>query len=131
MSELARERGPKAVAASILAVAIIGTYFLASPGDLAAFPAAFLIHATVLGLGFWFPAMRTMEPGDVLRSWRKLLPWVLGWTLAWDLATAGVLGGRELFQEWWIVYPAGILLFGGLLLLHGAAVRRWRPRTPA
>lgn len=128
MTDLAAERGRRPVAASILAVTLIGAYFVSS-GGAAGFPVAFLIHAAVLVLAFWFPAMRTSSPGDVLTAWRSLVPWLLGWTLAWDLATAGVLGGRELFEEWWIVYPAGVLFIGGLLLLHGTAVRRWPPPT--
>ena len=124
MSGLARERGPRAVAASILAVTLLGAYFAASVGGLGAFPAAYAVHAVVLGLGFWFPAMKVRSAGEVVRSWRPLLPWVLGWTLAWDLATAGIVGGRGLFEDWWIVYPSGVLIFGALLLLHGSAVRR-------
>lgn len=125
MTDIARGRGRPAVAASILAVTLIGGYFAASP-DVGSFPPVFLIHAAALFLAFWFPALRFGSPGDVLRSWRTLLPWLLGWTLAWDLATAGVVGGRSLFEAWWIVYPAGVLVVGGLLLLHGVVVRRWR-----
>lgn len=127
MIELARKRGPRAVAASILGATLLGLYFLASPGDLTAFPPVYAIHAGVLALGFWFPAVKIRSAGEVVGSWRKLLPWLLGWTLVWDLATAGIVGGRELFQDWWIVYPSGVLLFGALLLLHGSAVGR-RPR---
>lgn len=124
MTELPRERGPRAVAASILGATLLGLYFLASPGELTAFPPAFAVHAAVLVLGFWFPAMKIRSTGEVVRSWPKLLPWVLGWTLVWDLATAGIVGGRDLFQDWWIVYPSGVLIFGALLLLHGSAVGR-------
>ena len=128
MSEMATGRGRPAVAASILAVTLIGAYFATDVNVAGGFQPVILIHGAALCLAFWFPAMRTGSPGDVLRGWRSLIPWLLGWTLAWDLATAGVVGGRELFQEWWLVYPAGVLFVGALLLLHGAAVRRWPHR---
>lgn len=130
MTGFADARGRRAVAASILAAVLVGGYFVASVGDVGGFPPAYAIHAAVLALGFWFPAMRVGAPGDVLRYWRTLLPWILGWTLVWDLATAGIMGGRALFQEWWIVYPSGVIVFATLLLLHGAAVRRWPHRPP-
>jgi hypothetical protein len=127
----AEARGRRAVAASILAVTLAGAYFAASGGDLGALPGIFLVNAAVLVLCFWFPAVRTRAPRDVLRAWRTLLPWLLGWTLVWDLASAGIMGERDLFQEWWLVYPSGVLFFAALLLLHGYIVRRWsRPGSP-
>lgn len=131
MTAFAEARGRRAVAASILAVTLAGAYFAASGGDLGALPGIFLVNAAVLVLGFWFPAVRTGAPRDVLRAWRTLLPWLLGWTLVWDLASAGLMGERDLFQEWWLVYPSGVAFFAALLLLHGYVVRRWsRPGSP-
>lgn len=123
MSDFAVARGRRAVAASILAATLLGVYFAASVGDLGA-PAAYLVHAAVLALAFWFPAMRIGAPADLLVHARTLLPWMVGWTLVWDLATAGLVGGRELFDRWWVVYPAGVAILAALLALHGAVVRR-------
>lgn len=128
MRDFTEARGRQAVAASILAAVLLGVYFVASVGDLGAFPAVYAVHAVVLGLAFWFPAMKIGRPRDLLRTWPSLLPWMLGWTLVWDLATAGLVGGRELFESWWVVYPAGVLLLAVLLLIHAAAVRRWKRR---
>lgn len=125
MSGIAEARGRGAVAASLLAVLLIGGYSAASIGGLEGSTAVFALQAAVLILGFWFPAMRVASPAGVLRTWRSLLPWILGWTLVWDLATAGVMGGRDLFQEWWIVYPSGVAFFVALLLLHAFIVARW------
>lgn len=128
MNGFAEARGRHAIAASILVVTLVGAYFAASVGDLGALPGAFLVDAAVLILGFWFPAMRIGSRRAVLRNWRSLLPWILGWTLVWDLATAGIMGGRDLFEEWWIVYPSGVLFFTAMLLLHGTVVQRWSRR---
>ncbi len=116
--------GRRGVAASILVVAIVGAYFAASRGQLGALPVSFVISAVVLALAFWFPAMRIGAPRAVLENWRSLLVWILAWTLVWDLATAGVVGERDVLEEWWVVYPAGVLLVGALLSLHGAVVGR-------
>jgi hypothetical protein len=117
-------RGRGAVAASILAIALIGGYFAAAPATGSAIPAGFVVDAVVLVLAFWFPAMRVASPRDVLRSWKALLPWLMAWTLVWDLASSGVTGERGLLQEWWLVYPAGVVGFTLLLLLHGLVVER-------
>ena len=127
MTEVIAGRGRRAVATSILGVALLGGYLAASMGGLGSLTPAYLVHAVVLGLGFWFPAMKIRAPRDVPESWPRLLPWILGWTLAWDLATAALAGGREPFEDWWIVYPAGVLLFSTLLLIHGYAVSRRAP----
>ncbi len=117
-------RGRGAVAASILAVVLIGGYFTAAPDTAGGMPAEFAVNAVVLILAFWFPAMRVTGPGDVLASWKGLLPWLLAWTLVWDLASSGVVGRRDLLAEWWLVYPSGVLVLGGLLLFHGFVVKR-------
>lgn len=117
-------RGRGAVAGSILAVTILSGYFAASRGELGSLPPAFLISGTVLALAFWFPAMRITSPGDVLRGGASLFLWLLAWTLVWDLAMSGIAGTRSLFDEWWIVYPAGVIGVALLLVLHGAALRR-------
>lgn len=124
-------RGPAAVAASILTVTLVGAYFAASRGELGSLPGGFLIDAVVLALAFWFPAMRIASPRDVLRGGFSLLLWLLAWTLVWDLATSGIERTRSLFDEWWVVYPAGVIGIGLLLVLHGAAVRRRRHGTEA
>ena len=121
-------RGRGAVAASILAALLIGGYFAASPALTGGVPAEFLVNAVVLALVFWFPAVRVTGPKDVLAAWRSLVPWILAWTLVWDLASSGVVGERDLFQEWWLVYPAGIAVVMLLLLLHGAVVDRVNAR---
>lgn len=123
-SATAAGRGPAAVAASILAVTLVGAYFAASRGELESLPGGFLINAVVLVLAFWFPAMRITSPRDVLRGGISLLLWLLAWTLVWDLAMSGIARTRSLFDEWWIVYPAGVIGVGLLLVLHGAALRR-------
>lgn len=117
-------RGRGAVAASILAVLLIGGYFAASPELSSAMPAEFVVNAVVLILVFWFPAMRLGSPGAVIRSWRSLVPWLLAWTLVWDLATSGILGDRELLEEWWLVYPSGVGVLLILLLFHAWVVDR-------
>ena len=117
-------RGRGAVAASILAVLLIGGYFAASPPVGGGVPAEFVVNAAVMVLAFWFPAMRIGRPRDVMASWRSLLPWVLAWTLVWDLATSGVVGDRVLLQEWWLVYPSGVAIFFLLFLFHGLVVER-------
>lgn len=119
-------RGRPAVAASILAVVLVGAYFAASRGELGSLPPGFLISAAVLGVAFWFPAVRLGSARDVLESWLPLGVWLLAWTLVWDLATAGVTGTRPLFSEWWIVYPSGVLVPAALLALHGTVVGRRR-----
>lgn len=84
----------------------------------------YLISAVVLVLAFWFPAVRLGSARAVVAAWRPLAVWLLAWTLVWDLATSGVTGERALFEEWWIVYPSGVLVLAGLLALHGAVVER-------
>lgn len=128
---LSDRRGRAAVAASILGVLIMGGYFAASPGELGSLPGSFLISAVVLAVAFWFPAMRIGSARDVVTGWIPLGVWLLAWTLVWDLATSGVVGQRALFQEWWIVYPAGVVVLGALLALHGAVVGRGRGRRGA
>lgn len=120
-------RGRGAVAASLLGVLILGGYFVAAPGDLGALPGSYLISAAVLVVAFWFPAMRIGSARDVLANGLSLTVWLLAWTLVWDLATSGVVGERTLFQEWWIVYPAGVLGLGALLALQGLIVGRRAP----
>lgn len=120
-------RGRAAVAASILSVVLLGGYFAASPGDVGGMPAEFAVNAVILILVFWFPAMRIDGPGDVLRSWKSLLPWLLAWTLVWDLASSGVVGDRNLLDEWWLVYPSGVAVVSILLLLHGVVLARAGP----
>lgn len=120
----ADSRGRSAVAASILAVLLAGGYFAASTGDAGALPAGFLVNAAILLPAFWFPALRIGAPVDALRAWRPLLGWLAAWTLVWDLATSGLIGGRSLFQEWWLVYPSGIAALWVLLVFHGWVVRR-------
>lgn len=127
--EVSARRGRGAVAASILGVLILGGYFAASPGGLGMPPGSYLLSVAVLVVAFWFPAMRIGDARDVLSNWVALGVWLLAWTLVWDLATSGVTRTRELFDDWWIVYPAGVLLLGALLALHGAVVG-WRRRSP-
>ncbi|MDX1674390.1 MAG: hypothetical protein R3314_06240, partial [Longimicrobiales bacterium] len=117
-------RGRGAVAASILAALLLGGYFAASPALEGAMPAEFVVNAVVLVLVFWFPAMRVSRPADVVKAWKSLLPWLLAWTLVWDLATSGIVGDRALLEEWWIVYPAGVIGVFALLLFHAAVVQR-------
>lgn len=117
-------QGRGAVAASILAAVLIGGYFAASPPVGDGLSAEFAVNAVVMVLAFWFPAMRIGRPGDVLASWKSLLPWVLAWTLVWDLATSGVVGDRALLQEWWLVYPSGVAIFFLVFLFHGLVVKR-------
>lgn len=117
-------RGRPAVAASILAVLLIGAYFAASWGRLGALPPEFLITAVVLAVAFWFPSQRIGSAREVGAKWRSLAVWLLAWTLVWDLATSGVTRSRALLEDWWVVYPAGLLLGAALLALHGAVVAR-------
>lgn len=117
-------RGTRAVAASIVGVLVIGGYFAAAPATMAAPGAGYLLSAAVVALAFWFPAVRIGSAREVVVQWRSLVVWLLAWTLVWDLATSGVTGERALFEEWWIVYPSGVLILGGLLALHGAVVGR-------
>lgn len=117
-------RGRGAVAASIVGVLLIGGYFAASRGELGALPAGYLVSAVVLVIAFWFPAVRIGAVRDVVATWRPLAVWLLAWTLVWDLASAGVLGERAPFEDWWVVYPAGVGVLAGLLVLHGAVVER-------
>lgn len=127
-------RGRGAVAASILGVLLIGAYFAASPGGLRTPLGEFLLQAAILGVAFWFPAMRVASVGDVVRQWKGILLWVFAWTVVWDVATSGIFFRRDLFQEWWIVYPAGLIALVALLVLHGAIMervgRRTRPGAP-
>ncbi len=117
-------RGRPAVAASILAVVLLGGYFAASPGTVDGMPTEFAVNAVILVLAFWFPAMRVGSVRDVLASWKALLPWLLAWTLVWDLASSGIVGERALLQEWWLVYPSGVAVLALLLLFHGLVVDR-------
>lgn len=120
-------RGRRAVAASIVGVFAIGGYFAAAPGRLSAPGADYVLSVAVLALAFWFPAVRIGSAREVVSNGRSLVVWLLAWTLVWDLATSGVTGERALFEEWWIVYPSGVLVLGGLLALHGAVVGRVVP----
>lgn len=120
-------RGRRAIAASIVGVLILGGYLAAAPGSLAVPEAAYLISVAVLVPAFWFPAQRIGSARAVVTTWRPLVVWLLAWTLVWDLATSGVTGERELFEEWWVVYPSGVLFLAGLLALHGAVVARVAP----
>lgn len=117
-------RGRGAVAASILGALLIGAYFAAAPGGVRTPLGGYLLNAAIIAVAFWFPAMRVASIGDVLRQWKGILAWAVAWTLVWDLATSGILVRREFFQEWWIVYPAGILALFGLLFLHGGILNR-------
>lgn len=129
--DVATIRGRGAIAASILGVLIIAGYFAASRGDLGSLPTGYLISALVLAVAFWFPAMRIGSLADLRGAWRPLTVWILAWTAVWDLATSGILGDREPLEEWWLVYPSGLLFFGALLALHAAIVRRVEtPRRP-
>lgn len=124
-------RGRGAVAASILAVLLIGLYFAAAPGGLRTPTGTFLLNAAIVAIAFWFPAKRVGSVADVARQWKGLLAWALAWTAVWDVATSGILlppEPRALFENWWLVYPAGVLTLAVLLLLHGAVVDRIRRR---
>ncbi len=124
-------RGRGAVAASILAVLLIGTYFAAAPGGIRTPVGEYLLHAAILAVAFWFPAMRVASIGDMARQWKGLLAWILAWTLVWDVATSGIFMRRQFFDHWWIVYPVGLVVLTALLLLHGGIVdwiRRRRHR---
>ena len=126
-STLATARGTRAVAASILAVLLVGGYFAASGRSAGSPSLAYAVDAVVLILAFWFPAVRTRSIADVLVSWKPLAVWLLAWTLVWDLATAGLVGVRGVFQEWWLVYPGGVGVLFTLLLLHGGVMARVGP----
>lgn len=115
----------KTVAATILTLLLIGAYFVAAPGDQGALPGEYLLNAALLGITFWFPAMRLAEPRDLGRQWKSIGAWVLAWTVVWDVVTSGLLRARSLFEEWWVVYPSSLLLFGALFLLHAAIARRF------
>lgn len=115
-------RGRGAVGASILGALLIATYLAAAPGGLQTTTGEYLLNAAIVAMAFWFPAMRIGSLGDVIRQWKGLLVWVLAWVVVWDLATSGLIIERELFQDWWIVYPVGLLTLGGLLLLHGGVL---------
>jgi hypothetical protein len=120
-------RGRGAVAASILGVLLIGAFVAAAPGGLRTQTGAFLLNAAIVAVAFWFPAMRVGAMADVGRQWKGLLAWAVAWTAVWDLSTSGILlpeEPRQLFEQWWIVYPAGVLFLIALLLLHGAVVHR-------
>jgi hypothetical protein len=119
-------RGRSAVAASILVVLLIGTFFAAAPGGLATPWAPWLLNSAILAVAFLIPALRIGAMADVGRRWPGLLLWALLWTAVWDAATSGILlqRGQEMFQQWWIIYPAGVAMLLALLLLHGAVVDR-------
>lgn len=129
---VAGRRGRGAVAASILGVLLIGGYFAAAPGEIGALPASYLVSAAVLLVAFWFPAVRIGSLRELAAHGLALVAWLLAWTLVWDLATSGIVGERALFQEWWIVYPAGVLFLLALLALHATVVQRVeaRPARP-
>jgi hypothetical protein len=112
------------VAASILGALLVAGYMVASPAGSGGSLPEFALNAVVLAAAFWFPARRIGSLGELRSQWRAVLVWLVAWTLVWDLATAGVLAERALFSEWWIVYPAGVLGLGGLLVLHAAVVGR-------
>lgn len=118
------ERGRRAGAASFLVVLLLGGYFATSGGQLGLPSRSYLIHAVVMVMAFWFPATRTGSLRELLRSWLPLGAWLLAWTLVWDLATSGLVGQRAVFQEWWVVYPAGVGFLAALLLLHAAIADR-------
>jgi hypothetical protein len=126
--DLARLRGRPAVAASLLAVLLIGGYVASSQGAAGAPTGAYIVSAVVLVVTFWFPAMRIGSPRELASEARPLALWIAAWTLVWDLTTSGLLGERALFQEWWLVYPSGLVFFFGLLALHAAIVRRFEAR---
>ena len=117
-------RGRAAVAASILAALLIGAYVTSSVGAGAALPAGYLLNAAILAVAFWFPALRVGSVRDLVRQWKPLVIWLAAWTLVWDLATSGLFADREPFQEWWLVYPAGIGVLLAVLALHGAVAGR-------
>jgi hypothetical protein len=123
-------RGRGAVAASILAVLLVGAFFAAAPGGLRTPWGEFLLNAAILSVAFWFAALRVGGIRDLRDQWVRLAVWILAWTLAWDLATSGILMQRAFFQEWWIVYPAGLLFLSALLLIH-AAILDWTGRRAA
>lgn len=127
----ATARGRPAIAASILVVLLVGAYFAASRGRLGTPTLSFLIQAAVVAIAFWFPATRLASPGALLSRWKELVIWLLAWTLVWDLAVSGIVGTRALFEDWWIVYPAGVAILFLLLLLHTAIVRRVGAGPPA
>lgn len=108
----------------MLAVLLIGGYVAAAPETASAMSAEFVVNAVILVLVFWFPATRVGSPADVLAAWKGLVPWLVAWTLVWDLATSGIVGGRALFQEWWLVYPSGVIGLLLLLVFHGLVVKR-------
>jgi hypothetical protein len=125
------ERGRGAVAASILGVLLIGSFVAAAPGGVRSPTGTFLLNAVIVGLAFWFPAQRVGSPADVGRQWKGLLAWALAWTAVWDAGTSGILlppEPRQLFDDWWLVYPAGVLTLAVLLLLHGAVMAWVRGR---
>jgi hypothetical protein len=120
-------RGRGAIAASILGVLLIGAYVAASPGGLRTHTGAFLLNAAIVAIAFWLPAHRVGAVADVARQWKGLLAWAVAWTAVWDLSTSGILlpdEPRQLFDQWWIVYPAGVLALFALLSLQGAVVQR-------
>lgn len=117
-------RGRAAVAASLLAVLLIAGYFAASGREPPATPGAYLLNGAILGVAFWFPALRIGSVRDMVRQWRPLAVWLVAWTLVWDLATSGLFDDRELLEDWWVVYPSGVAVVGALLALHGVIVAR-------
>ena len=70
MNDFAEARGRQAVAASILAVALLGAYFAASPGGLGAFPTAYLVGRA---------------RGVVAVPTGSVLAWVVAWWFYWPL----------------------------------------------
>jgi hypothetical protein len=115
------------VAAAILGVVVVAGFFAAPGGEGGLVSPAYLVDASALILAFWFPAMHLEAPGDLVRRWRPLVLWLLSWTLVWDLGTAGVMR-RSVLDEWWLVYPSGVVVLGALLGLHAFIVQRLAAR---
>jgi hypothetical protein len=121
-------RGRAAVAASILVAFLLAAYLAASPGGVRTAPGEYLLAAAILAVAFWFPAMRIASVGDLLRQWPAMTFWLGAWVVVWDVASSGIFNRRALFQDWWIVYPAGLLCLVALLLIQGAVMGRARRR---
>jgi hypothetical protein len=120
-----------AVAIAVLAALLIGGFFAASPGGVRTPLGEYLVAAAILAVAFWFPAMRVGSVRDVARQWKGIALWLLAWTAVWDVTSSGVFLRRQLFQEWWIVYPSGLVGLAALLLLHGTVMARIEGRGAA
>lgn len=125
--DVSRARGRGAVAASILAVLLLGGYLAAAPGGLGAGLGEYLLSGAIVGVAFVIPALRIGGVADLKRQWLRLVLWILAWAVVWDVTTSGVIIRRELFQDWWSVYPGVILTLVILLVLH-ALVMEWTAR---